>query len=118
MWVALGSVNAAMTNDKEVKERLILAASFSRSPLVPVLLCRSDPAKSTRLSFPTLNNPLAFPSSPADFIWVLIDFENKVYSKFGPTFDHFNGDREHSVRSTWIAIHVGGRNLSLFVSWF
>lgn len=57
MWVALGSVRAAITNESDVRERFIFAASFRRSPAVPVLLCLSEPAKSTRFSFPILNAP-------------------------------------------------------------
>lgn len=57
MWVAFGSVNAAITNESDVNERFIFAASFNRSPAVPVLLCLSDPAKSTRLNLPILKAP-------------------------------------------------------------
>ena len=42
-----------MTFPKALSERLIFVASFSRSPLACVLLCLSEPAKSTRFSFPT-----------------------------------------------------------------
>ena len=42
-----------MTFPSALSERLIFVASFSRSPLACVLLCRSEPAKSTRFSFPT-----------------------------------------------------------------
>lgn len=44
-----------MTLPSALKDRLILAAYFIPSPVAPVLLCLSDPAKSTRLSLPTLN---------------------------------------------------------------
>uniref|UniRef100_A0A3B4C4D6 Uncharacterized protein n=1 Tax=Pygocentrus nattereri TaxID=42514 RepID=A0A3B4C4D6_PYGNA len=42
-----------MTLPRAESDRLILAASFRRSPLTPVLACRSLPARSTRLSLPT-----------------------------------------------------------------
>uniref|UniRef100_A0A8C1S4F0 Uncharacterized protein n=1 Tax=Cyprinus carpio TaxID=7962 RepID=A0A8C1S4F0_CYPCA len=53
MWVLLPSTSAEMTLPKADKERLILVASFKRSPCAPVLVCLSLPARSTRLSFPT-----------------------------------------------------------------
>ena len=37
-----------------LSERLIFVASFRRSPVAPVLLCRSEPARSTMFSLPTL----------------------------------------------------------------
>ena len=51
-----------MTWQRVESERLILVASLSLSPVAPVLLYRSEPARSTMLSFPTLI--CAFPSSP------------------------------------------------------
>ena len=42
-----------MTLPSAARERLIFVASFSRNPVAPVFDCRSEPAKSTRLSFPT-----------------------------------------------------------------
>lgn len=44
-----------ITLPKAVKERLILVASKNRSPVEPVLLWRSDPAKSTRLNLDPTN---------------------------------------------------------------
>jgi len=43
-----------MTFPKADNERLILVASFNLSPTAFVLLCLSEPARSTRLSFPAL----------------------------------------------------------------
>ena len=54
--MAFESVRAAITSDKEVSDKLIFAASLSRSPVVPVLDCLSEPAKSTKLNFPTLKD--------------------------------------------------------------
>ena len=54
MWLLLFSTNAEITMPRVESERLILFASFNRSPSAPVLLCRSLPARSTKLSFPTL----------------------------------------------------------------
>lgn len=51
------STNAEMTLPKAIKERLILVASFSLSPVQPVFACLSLPAKSTRFSFPFLIPP-------------------------------------------------------------
>uniref|UniRef100_A0A673CP78 Uncharacterized protein n=1 Tax=Sphaeramia orbicularis TaxID=375764 RepID=A0A673CP78_9TELE len=42
-----------MTFPSADRDRLILAASFSRFPFAPVLLWRSLPARSTMFSFPT-----------------------------------------------------------------
>ena len=58
------STNAEITLPSAVKERLILMPSFIRVPVAPVLAGRSDPARSTRLSFPRVM--CSFPS--ADFI--------------------------------------------------
>jgi len=43
-----------MTFPNADNERLILVASFNLSPTAFVLLCLSEPARSTRLSFPAL----------------------------------------------------------------
>mmetsp|Transcript_5045 Transcript_5045/g.15301 ORF Transcript_5045/g.15301 Transcript_5045/m.15301 type:complete len:219 (-) Transcript_5045:647-1303(-) len=48
------STRALITFPNALSERLILVASLSRSPVAPVLDCRSDPARSTKFSFPTL----------------------------------------------------------------
>uniref|UniRef100_A0A4W5MZ31 Uncharacterized protein n=1 Tax=Hucho hucho TaxID=62062 RepID=A0A4W5MZ31_9TELE len=53
MWVLLPSTRAEMTFPKADRDRLILVASFRRSPWAPVLVCLSLPARSTRFSFPT-----------------------------------------------------------------
>jgi hypothetical protein len=49
-----------MTLPKALKERLILAAYFIPSPTACVFDCLSEPAKSTKLSFPALN--FSFPN--------------------------------------------------------
>jgi hypothetical protein len=43
-----------MTLPNADKDKLILLASLSLSPVAPVLDYRSDPAKSTKLSFPAV----------------------------------------------------------------
>ena len=53
MCCDLPSTRAEMTFPSVLRERLIFVASFSLSPEACVLLWRSDPARSTRLSFPT-----------------------------------------------------------------
>ncbi len=50
---APASVNALITLPSADRDRLILVASFSRSPVAPVLACRSLPARSTKFSLPT-----------------------------------------------------------------
>uniref|UniRef100_A0A3B5BLB6 Uncharacterized protein n=1 Tax=Stegastes partitus TaxID=144197 RepID=A0A3B5BLB6_9TELE len=52
-WVLFPSTRAEMTFPRAERDRLILAASFRRFPLAPVLLWRSLPARSTMFSFPT-----------------------------------------------------------------
>uniref|UniRef100_A0A8C5A1R1 Uncharacterized protein n=1 Tax=Gadus morhua TaxID=8049 RepID=A0A8C5A1R1_GADMO len=52
-----------MTFPSADRDRLILAASFRRLPLAPVLLWRSLPARSTMLSLPT--RMWSSPSGPA-----------------------------------------------------
>jgi len=48
-----------MTLPRALRDRLILVAYFIPSPVTPVLLALSEPAKSTRLSFEALY--LSFP---------------------------------------------------------
>lgn len=50
MCFPLPSTSAEMTLPRAESERLILHPSFNRSPVAPVLLARSDPARSTRFS--------------------------------------------------------------------
>lgn len=50
-----------MTLPRALKERLILVAYFMPSPVAPVLLALSEPAKSTKFNFEALN--LSFPLS-------------------------------------------------------
>ena len=52
MCCDLPSTNAEITLPSADSDRLILVASFRRSPVACVFACRSDPARSTRLSFP------------------------------------------------------------------
>jgi hypothetical protein len=51
----LPSTNADITFPNALKDKLILAAYLIPSSLRLVLLCRSDPAKSTKFNLPTLN---------------------------------------------------------------
>uniref|UniRef100_A0A4W5PYB9 Uncharacterized protein n=1 Tax=Hucho hucho TaxID=62062 RepID=A0A4W5PYB9_9TELE len=53
MCVLFPSTRAEMTLPNAERDRLILVASFRRSPLAPVFLWRSLPARSTMFSFPT-----------------------------------------------------------------
>ena len=66
MWFVFPSTKADMTFPKALKDKLIFAASFILSPVAPVLLCLSDPAKSTKLSFPTLNFDSPVTSTSSD----------------------------------------------------
>mmetsp|Transcript_8589 Transcript_8589/g.38720 ORF Transcript_8589/g.38720 Transcript_8589/m.38720 type:complete len:254 (-) Transcript_8589:1049-1810(-) len=50
------SVSLLMTMPRFRRDLLMLAPSFMRIPSAPVLSTRSDPARSTRLSLPTLND--------------------------------------------------------------
>ena len=45
----------SITLPRAVRDMLILIPSFICSPVAPVLDCRSDPARSTKFSFPTLH---------------------------------------------------------------
>ncbi len=47
------STKALITFPSADSERLIFVASFNRSPVAPVLLCLSEPARSTKFNFPT-----------------------------------------------------------------
>ena len=51
----LPSTKEEMTFPKAVRERLIFVAYKNLSPIEPVLLCRSEPAKSTKLNFDPTN---------------------------------------------------------------
>ncbi len=55
MCYFLPSTRAEITFPKALRDKLIFAAYLIPSSLKFVLLCLSDPAKSTKLSFPTLN---------------------------------------------------------------
>ena len=59
------STSALITLPSADSERLIFVASFNRSPVDPVLACRSLPARSTRFSFPTVMCGSASEGSPA-----------------------------------------------------
>mmetsp|Transcript_49792 Transcript_49792/g.82625 ORF Transcript_49792/g.82625 Transcript_49792/m.82625 type:complete len:206 (-) Transcript_49792:509-1126(-) len=52
IWVDRPSTSAEIQLPRAERERLIFVASLSRSPEACVLDCRSEPAKSTRLSLP------------------------------------------------------------------
>ena len=54
MCVDLPSTKDLITFPKADKDRLILFASLSLSPVAPVLDYLSDPAKSTRFNFSTV----------------------------------------------------------------
>ena len=54
IWTDLPSVSLLITIPNVVKLLLIFCASFKPSPVTPVLDSLSDPAKSMRLSLPTL----------------------------------------------------------------
>ena len=54
MCYCLPSTSADITLPKALKLRLIFVASLSRAPSAFVFDCLSLPARSTRLSFPTL----------------------------------------------------------------
>lgn len=60
-----------MTLPSALNDRLIFAAYFIPSPVAWVLLCLSEPAKSTKFSFPALN--FSFPNSSvsSDSIWMV-----------------------------------------------
>jgi len=53
MWEVFASTSAEITLPRADKDKFILVASFSLSPVAPVLACLSDPAKSTRFNLPT-----------------------------------------------------------------
>lgn len=61
-YVAFGSVNAAMTWHKVVRDKLILIASSNQTPEASVFDYLSDPARSTRFNF--ADQIWSFPSGP------------------------------------------------------
>jgi len=63
MWVVLPSIKELITFPSADRDKLILAASFNLIPTALVLLYLSEPAKSTRFSFPNLNLYLSATSS-------------------------------------------------------
>jgi hypothetical protein len=77
--------NAEMTFPSADSDRLILVASFSLSPVAPVLDCRSEPARSTRLSLPTRMCDSFWEKSrsqcPGTDVMIL-----KIFSPFGRLF--------------------------------
>jgi hypothetical protein len=55
-----------MTFPKALNDKLIFVAYFIPSPVVPVLLALSEPAKSTKFNFEALNLSLPFSSTYCD----------------------------------------------------
>lgn len=51
----LPSTKDEITFPNALKDKFIFAAYFTPSSLIFVLFCLSEPARSTKLSFPTLN---------------------------------------------------------------
>jgi hypothetical protein len=68
--VVFPSTKADITFPSAVKLKLIFAPSFIVSPVAPVLLIRSEPAKSTKFSFPALIR--CFPSACNDAVSMYI----------------------------------------------
>lgn len=70
-----------ITLPNAVNDKFILVASTNLYPVDPVLLCRSDPARSTRLNFDPINFsvPSLFLSKDSTWIvkieWDLLDYE-------------------------------------------
>ena len=54
MWWVLPSTKAEMTLPRALRDKLIFVASFMPSPVAPVLLALSEPAKSTRFNLEAL----------------------------------------------------------------
>jgi hypothetical protein len=65
MWFVFPSTKAEMTFPKALRERLILVASFMPSPVAPVLLALSEPARSTKFNL----EALYFSSPFSSFYW-------------------------------------------------
>ena len=62
---ALASVSAAITLPSADRDWLIFFDSSRRRPVAPVSRTRSEPARSTRFSLPTLNACPLYPLSPS-----------------------------------------------------
>jgi hypothetical protein len=60
-----------MTFPKALKERLILVAYLTPYSFIVILLCRYEPAKSTKFSFPTLNLVLPWASVVCSSIFMV-----------------------------------------------
>lgn len=71
------STNADITFPSADSDKLIFVASFRVSPLAPVLLCRSLPAKSTMFSFPTR----MWPSVPVSIVIVKMECDREDYAR-------------------------------------
>uniref|UniRef100_A0A672HEY6 Uncharacterized protein n=1 Tax=Salarias fasciatus TaxID=181472 RepID=A0A672HEY6_SALFA len=98
MWLLRPSTSAEMTFPRADSDRLIFVASFSRSPWAPVLVCRSLPARSTRLSFPT--RMWFSPSTPSSLHSTLCSFMLVAPTErfWLPTFITFSISRTSSRR--------------------
>lgn len=73
MWVGFEDTKFWMTRPKVVKDKLILIACYLYTPDTPVLDCLSLPAKSTRLSLPTL--VVIFPFTSYWFSIIIVNIE-------------------------------------------
>jgi len=62
MWWIFPSTRAEITFPSALSDKLIFVAYFMPSPVAPVLLARSDPAKSTKFSLAALNFSFPFSS--------------------------------------------------------
>lgn len=60
IWCVLPSTKADITLPSALKDKLILVAYFIPSPVAPVLLALSEPAKSTKFNLEALNLSLPF----------------------------------------------------------
>ena len=92
------STKAEMTLPKALRDRLIFVAlkniflffkitSFNLAPSAYVLLYLSEPAKSTKLSFPTQNlaSPSIFSSHSIKIVNIECDLEDSAFIKVEPT---------------------------------
>eukprot|EP00955_Chlamydomonas_euryale_P043649 352664-Chlamydomonas_euryale.AAC.6 len=87
-WPLFPSTSAEMTFPSADSERLILVASLRRSPVAPVFDWRSDPARSTRLSLPTLMwFSLVMPASIVSIVMVKMECERdeSLFMSVAPT---------------------------------
>ena len=98
IWdLALSQARALMTIPSEVRDLLMLPASFNRSPEAAVIFCLSDPARSTKCSLGVLRILWPLDSMRMEKLMVKMewDLEDSLFINVSPTWRLFIPSARH-----------------------